>query len=72
MVLAMIDATQQVGIVEEALRVLGRCHEIEESADALTLRGPDRYPIDIAFNNVAITYGNDKPVLRNVSVVIRF
>jgi ATP-binding cassette, subfamily B, bacterial len=68
MALAYADAVQQVGYLEETLRVIGQVHSILDPPGALTVtRGKGA----VEFRDVTFAYDTGEPVLEHVNMSIR-
>jgi ATP-binding cassette subfamily B protein len=66
--LAYADAIQQIGYMDETLRVIGQVHSIVDPPNALTAtRGAGA----VEFRDVTFGYHPSEPVLRHVNVSIR-
>jgi ATP-binding cassette, subfamily B, bacterial len=66
--LAYADAVQQIGYVDETLRVVGQVHSIVDPPHAITAV-PGAGAVE--FREVTFAYDDGEPVLRNVCVSIR-
>lgn len=72
MVLAVIDATQQIEIVSEALSVLDVPRLACEHKDLFSPIITSHRRPQIRFNHVRFGYGHEQPVLRHINVCIPF
>jgi ATP-binding cassette, subfamily B, bacterial len=68
MVLAYADATQQIGYVDETLRVIGQVHSIVDPHNARATRAGQGA---VEFRDVTFGYSASAPVLEHVSLFIR-
>jgi ATP-binding cassette subfamily B protein len=66
--LALVDASLQVGYVEDTLTAIGHVHTIADSPCAATIVSGEGH---IAFQNVTFGYDEAEPVLRRVNLVIK-
>jgi ATP-binding cassette subfamily B protein len=66
--LAFVEGIQQFAYIEETLRVIGQVHTIRDSPRAAPV---DPGPGMIEFRNVSFGYDPQRPVLRDINLVIR-